>query len=141
MSGKRKIIAAFVLLAILLAFAYRHAPVRLLIVANKAIIVEVARTPQQQQKGLQNRKSLGKDRGMLFIFKEESDHAFWMKDTYIPLDILCINENKIICDIQEMTPDQTDVKYHSAKCMKYALEVNAGWCKKNNIKIGDKVYF
>lgn len=140
MSVKRKSIFGFLLTGICI-FAYIIAPVRVIFVRNIPIIVEIARTPEQQEKGLQKRKFLGQNRGMLFIFKEASDHTFWMKDTYIPLDIAFIDKNKVIVNIQGMVALDSENKHHAYQQIKYALELNAGWCKKNNIKPGDRVYF
>ncbi|MFH1094408.1 MAG: DUF192 domain-containing protein [Candidatus Omnitrophota bacterium] len=114
---------------------------RILSVNSRLIFVEVAKTQAQRQKGLQNRSHLKKNWGMLFIFKEEDFHAFWMKDTYIPLDIAFIDRNNTIVDIQQMIPLDIQIRYDSAKKIKYALEVNAGWMEKNDIQVNEKVFF
>ena len=78
---------------------------------------------------------------MLFVFKEEDWHSFWMKNTYIPLDIAFMDKNKVIVDIQHMIPLDTHICYKPAKEAKYALEVNAGWLEENNIHVNDKLIF
>ncbi|MDP3003960.1 MAG: DUF192 domain-containing protein, partial [Candidatus Azambacteria bacterium] len=55
------------------------------------IRVEFARTPEESQKGLMNRPSLPKDSGMLFVFPDETNRSFWMKNTLIPLDVIFIS--------------------------------------------------
>lgn len=108
---------------------------------GKILLVELARTPRQQQKGLQGRTSLGENRGMLFIFNTEDEHYFWMKETYLPLDIAFIDKNKAIVDIQEMAPLDVQTHHRAKKKAKYALEVNAGWFKKNKVTVGSRIYF
>ncbi|MCP4650536.1 MAG: DUF192 domain-containing protein [PVC group bacterium] len=116
-------------------------PIQPIIAKNKIIFVEIVTTPQQRAKGLKGRARLGEDRGMLFIFEKEKHVSFWMKDTIIPLSIAFLNEDKVIVDIQQMEPLQTDIRYKAAKKSKYALEMNVGWFDENNIQIGDKIVF
>ena len=115
--------------------------IRIMVINSRLIFVEVAKTQAQRQKGLQNRTSLKKNQGMLFIFPEEGFHSFWMKDTYIPLDIVFIDSDKVIVDIQQMIPLDTRIRYKPTKPDKYVLEVNAGWMKENNIKVNEKAFF
>ncbi|MCX8122921.1 MAG: DUF192 domain-containing protein [Spirochaetes bacterium] len=103
--------------------------------------VELARTAFEHAKGLMNRSQLCNSCGMLFIFDDEEYRTFWMKDTKIPLSIAFIDSVGIINDIQDMKPFQTFPTYSSKYPAKYALEVNQGWFKKNNIKTGSKVIF
>ncbi|MFH2137772.1 MAG: DUF192 domain-containing protein [Candidatus Omnitrophota bacterium] len=138
---KIKKILFFWLALLLLIIGAALLPVRPVIVKNKIILVEIARTPQQSARGLQGRKSLGKDSGMLFIFQQERYVKFWMKDTSIPLSIAFIDRKKTIVDIQQMEPLQTAVQYPSAEKSKYALEMNSGWFKNNNIAAGDRMFF
>ena len=114
---------------------------RILIVNSKIIFVEVANTQAQRQQGLQNRSFLKKDSGMLFVFKDEGFHSFWMKNTYVPLDIAFIDRTHRIVDIQQMIPLNIRLRYKPAYAAKYALEVNAGWMQENNVQVNDKVLF
>jgi len=146
MSSAKRITSILVLAFILSSAFYLALPRRLLFVEGKTLFVELARTPHQQQKGLQHRKTLGENRGMLFIFPVAEEHNFWMKETYIPLDIAFIDKNKVIIDIQKMQPLDIRTQHHAhannvyAKT-KYALEVNAGWFEENKIRVGSRVYF
>ena len=99
--------------------------------------VEIAEKDEDRQKGLMFRKSLPENNGMLFIFPKEIPLVFWMKNTYIPLDIAYIGKNYIIHSIQYKKPLDISVTYPSGKPAKYALEMNAAWFKKNTIKPGD----
>src|SRR2546426_5963284 len=53
--------------------------------------VEIADTPAKRELGLQYRRELAADQGMIFLFPKESDQTFWMKNTPIPLDMIFIN--------------------------------------------------
>ena len=117
------------------------APLRPVLIGSSFVIVETARTPHARAKGLQGRAHLDADRGMLFYFEETDRHAFWTKNTFIPLDIAFIDEKKVIIDIQEMIPLDTSVRYIPREPARYALEVNAGWFAKHRIRPGKKAYF
>ena len=84
------------------------------------------------------RESLGKDSGMLFVFNEDGEKSFHMKNTTIPLDIAFINEEGIIESIKQLEPLNTK-RISSDFNILYALEVNQGWFEENGVKVGDKV--
>ena len=64
--------------------------------------VELAISPEERSRGLMFRESLDQDKGMLFIFEKEEKHAFWMKNTLIPLDIIWIDHNKEVIFIKNL---------------------------------------
>jgi uncharacterized membrane protein (UPF0127 family) len=103
--------------------------------------VEVVTEPADQARGLMYRRSLGKDSGMLFIFRQEGLQSFWMKNTLIPLDMIFVSRDLAIVDITTMQPCITDPcpSYTSRQPAKYVLEINAGYCRSHNIIIGDKI--
>lgn len=103
--------------------------------------VEVVSKPVAMQMGLMYRKHLAKDRGMLFIFQQEESQSFWMKNTFIPLDMIFISAGFRIVDITTMQPCTTDPcpDYTSRQPAQYCLEVNAGYCRSHNIAVGDKI--
>jgi uncharacterized membrane protein (UPF0127 family) len=102
--------------------------------------VEVADDLAEQAKGLMDRTTLGKNRGMLFVYPEERRLSFWMKNTLIPLSIAFIDSEKRIIDIQDMKPlDDEPPSYVSAEPAQYALEVNQGFFEKRSVKVGDHV--
>jgi len=84
------------------------------------------------------REKLDENRGMLFIFENEKLLLFWMRNTKVPLSIAFINSKEIIVDIQDMEP-MTETEHRSRFPAIYALEVNQGWFKKHNVRIGDTV--
>jgi len=100
----------------------------------------VARTPEERVVGLMARKHLWKEEGMLFIFKEEGYHSFWMKDTLIPLSIAFIDREGRIVKITDMKP-LTLTSHPPPKPILYALEMNKGWFSRNGIRVGDIVRF
>jgi len=107
---------------------------------NKEIRVEVAKTLEERAQGLMNRKQLGKDEGMLFIFEKEDYHGFWMKNTHIPLSIAFIDKEGRIVRITDMKP-LTLESHDPPQPILYALEMQKGWFSANGIKAGDRMRF
>ena len=103
--------------------------------------VEIADTNRERTLGLMFRRTLKQNSGMLFQFPYKKIMNFWMKDTYIPLSIAYISQNGIINEIYYMKPLDVSATYPSRKPAKYALEVNRGWFKKNNITPGSRIIF
>jgi uncharacterized membrane protein (UPF0127 family) len=109
-------------------------------IAGESFHVEVARTQQQQSKGLMSRKTLGEREGMLFAYSEDRRLGFWMKDTSIPLSIAFVNRQGEIIQIEKMKPfDPTTVR--SKISVRYALEVLEGTFERLGVKEGDRVEF
>jgi len=105
------------------------------------IDVEVADKEEERMQGLMYRYSLAGNQGMFFIFPEEEYRSFWMKNTYIPLDIIYISSDKKIVSIQKYTQPRSTYSLPSEKPAKYVLEVNAGFADKHNINPGDSIVF
>lgn len=103
--------------------------------------VEIARKKIDREKGLMFRKNLSLDKGMLFIFPNESKVSMWMKNTLISLDIIFISKNYKIVDIINNAKAMSKEILTSKVKSKYVLEINAGLVKKLNIKIGNNIYF
>jgi len=114
-------------------------------IKNIKISVELAETEEQLEYGLMFRDHLAKNQGMLFIFDQERQLSFWMKNTIIDLSIAYFDKNKKIVDIQEMKATSSlDIQipsYPSKSPALYALEMNARWFEKNHIKVGDVFEF
>ena len=108
---------------------------------NITFNVEVAKTIEERRIGLMYRKKLLNNEGMLFIFPREKIIQLWMKNTYIPLDVIFISENKVIVDIKKNMEKLSETIVKSKVKSKYALEFNAGLINKLDIEIGDKVLF
>ena len=106
------------------------------------IKVETADSEIERVKGLMFRENLPEEQGMLFIFKNQETRSFWMKNTFIPLDMIFVDADKTIVDILENAePCKTEEcpLYTSNAPAMYVIEVNAGFVKKNGIEVGDKV--
>ncbi|MFJ5761949.1 DUF192 domain-containing protein [Neobacillus sp. NPDC093182] len=103
------------------------------------LTVQVADTPQKRDKGLMFVENLPENEGMLFVFSGETYGGFWMKNTLIPLSIAFLDSDGKILKILDMLPCKEDIcpTYDPELSYHYALEVNLGWFKKNQIKEGD----
>jgi uncharacterized membrane protein (UPF0127 family) len=119
------------------------APQAIMTITNSAgerleVPVEIAATDAERERGLMGRTALAQDAGMLFVFDQEQQLSFWMKDTLIPLSIAYIDTGGRIVDIQDMQPlDETP--HPSTEPARYALEVNQGFFAARGIQIGDRV--
>jgi uncharacterized membrane protein (UPF0127 family) len=107
----------------------------------KTIDIEVADNEAKRIQGLMWRRSLSDGTGMLFIFEDERPISFWMKNTYISLDIIYINKAMDIVSIQDNTTPFSEMPIPSGKPAQYVVEVMAGFCNNYNIETGDKVKF
>lgn len=103
--------------------------------------VEIARTPEQHQRGLMFRKHLPARKGMLFLYDHDDRHSFWMKNTYIPLDMIFISAEKKVVGIVEHAEPMTETHRQVDTPSRYIVEVNAGFARTNNIKAGVRVLF
>lgn len=117
---------------------------KVLKIKDVEINVEIAKTTEERAKGLGDRDGLDQNSGMLFVFENESTPTFWMKDTKFALDIIWINDNKIIGIDKNIQPENVtdDIKltrYPSPSKVNSVLEVNSGFSDKNNLKVGDSV--
>ena len=107
---------------------------------NKIYKIEVAANDKYKSLGLMFRKKLNKDSGMIFIYPKKQILYFYMKNTFVPLDIAFIDDQYKIIDIQSMQPlDETTIA-SKGEAM-FALEVNRGFFERINLKVGDKVDF
>lgn len=101
--------------------------------------VEMAVTEFEQAKGLMFRKSLPKGHGMLFIHKDEDIRHYWMKNTYIPLDMIFIDSTFTVVDIFKNAIPLDETTISSKAKARYVLEVTSGEADHCKIKIGTKV--
>ena len=100
--------------------------------------VEVARTDEEQDRGLMFRTSLPADGGMIFPFQKPRIGSFWMKNTLIPLTAAFVADDGAIVNLADMKP--LDESSHcSAKPVRYVLEMNQGWFEQRHLKVGAKL--
>jgi uncharacterized protein len=112
--------------------------------SNKVISkldIEVAQTPEETQQGLMYRRSMLDTCGMIFIFNEEEEQSFWMKNTYIPLDIIYVSAKKGIVSIAADCRPLSEESIPSKGKARYVVEVNGGYAAKQGLKPGDKIDF
>jgi uncharacterized protein len=111
---------------------------------NVAFNAQVADSNEKREHGLMFIKNMPANDGMIFVFEEERMQGFWMKNTLIPLSIGFFNDQGVLVDVQEMKPaaslmDKNPPTYQSSAPASLALEMNAGWFKKNHLSIGAKI--
>ena len=104
------------------------------------IKLEIARTEQQKMQGLMHRKTLAPNTGMIFLYNKPTIAGIWMKNTYIPLDIIFIDCHNKIVDVVTRQPHTTNVSYAPTKICKI-IEVNAGLNEKIGLQRNNKVRF
>jgi uncharacterized protein len=109
--------------------------------ARHRVAVELARTDAERARGLMERAKLGPEDGMLFLFTESDDHGFWMKNTFIPLDMIFIGEDgRVVGIVESAAPGTTTLRGVGAPS-RYVLEVNGGWSRAKGVRAGDRVRF
>lgn len=139
-------VAVLIVAALVLAFAVERQQARAAEISEACDLsfsgniqlrgVPVARTTEQQAKGLSKRDDAG--RGMLFVFEQPGKLAFWMRDTRIPLSIAYLSEDGAIFMIEDMRPLSED--YHlSMQPAKYALELAQGQFVTHGLVIGSRL--
>jgi uncharacterized membrane protein (UPF0127 family) len=110
-------------------------------IGTQAVNIELAENDQQWYQGLSNRDSLGADSGMYFIFPDKNKLDFVMRNMRFPLDIIFINDDKILNIAENLAPEGSETKniYSSNGEANRVLEVNAGFCQMHGIKGGDSI--
>jgi uncharacterized protein len=101
--------------------------------------VEVADTNETRAQGLMFRTEMAADAGMLFDFKTEQPVYFWMKNTYLPLDMIFIRANGSVARIEANTVPLSERSVPSGSPVRYVLEINAGRAAQIGLKPGDVV--
>ncbi len=113
------------------------------IVQEETFNVQIIDKAEDLKKGLSGKGSMPANQGMLFVFPNKGDYPFWMKGMEFPLDIIYINDNKIVTIFEEVPaplyPNENLPVYRSKVPANKVLEINAGSVKKFNIKVGDEV--
>tara|TARA_B100000029_G_C16917132_1_gene719952 strand:+ start:95 stop:562 length:468 start_codon:yes stop_codon:yes gene_type:complete len=111
---------------------------------GEEIPVEVADTHKKRSLGLGKRNSLKKGWGMLFVFEKRKPHRFWMKDMQFPLDIIWLDNHRIVHIINNAKPsdsmDEPEV-LTSPVPVNFVLEISAGRAAKLRLKKGQRMKF
>lgn len=116
-----------------------------ILLENRRFNVEVARTPEAQQRGLQFRTSLPAAGGMMFPYDDAVPRAFWMKDCRIPLDILFYRAGKLVDYVDNAPPCRLPAHecpvYTSAEPSDLVVELKAGTRRRYGFKRQSRVSF
>ena len=110
-------------------------------VKDVCVQVEVVDSDAARQQGLMFRENLPGGQGMLFVFEDEGRYGFWMKNMKFPIDIIWVDKEETIVDTKpdlSPCPESCEIFSPRDKAL-YALEVHAGFARRNKIEIGDKV--
>ena len=102
-------------------------------------LVEVAKTEEEKKIGLMFRKTLAKNAGMLFLYKREALRLMWMKNTFIPLDILFIDKDGVIQRVVKRTIPHSLATISSRQSVLAVLELRGGITSSLEIKKGDRI--
>jgi uncharacterized membrane protein (UPF0127 family) len=100
---------------------------------------ELAEDEQTRAMGLMFRDSLAEDHGMLFVFDRPEQASFWMKNTKIPLSIAFLEEDRLVNEEKPLQPYDETLVHSRSNQVRYAIEVNAGWFDRHQIRAGAKV--
>lgn len=104
---------------------------------NNNFFAQIAVSPEELSQGLMFRNNLDKNHGMLFAFEHPQRVSFWMKNVPIPLDIGYFDSNGRLTEIYSLFPNDASLVLSKSDNIQYALEMNKGWFRGNNIKTGD----
>jgi len=105
-------------------------------VGGQPLRVQLALTPSEMQRGLMERRDLGADEGMLFVYVRPDQMSFWMRNTPLPLDIGFFDAEGVLREIYPLHPfDERPVRSRSLR-LQFALEVNRGWFKAQGLAPG-----
>ena len=130
------------LLALAFCAVVRAAAAAQITLVNQAkrtvqVKVELARTPGEWEKGLMFREHMPEKSGMLFVFLDDQIRTFWMKNTKIPLDMVFLDRDLRVVGIVTRAEPETLTPRYVKVPSRYVLEVNAGFCEKYGISVGD----
>ena len=101
----------------------------------------VAHSIKEKARGLMYVRNMPEQSGMLFVYTESDQRSMWMKNTYIPLDIIFIKNSETISSIARDTEPLSLKNIRSIEPVNYVLEINAGMTKKMGIVPNDKVFW
>ncbi len=108
-----------------------------LVSGQTQVVVEVAATETERNRGLMYRKTLADGKGMLFVFDTDQRVSFWMKNTSLPLSLAYMAADGTILQILDLAPFSEEPR-PSERSIRYALEVPQGWFAKVGLKPGDR---
>lgn len=136
----------FILLSLAVVFAYfivkyqnQKTKSSQITINNKTINVEIADSDAKLEKGLSFHKPLSDDEGMFFVFENPGSYGFWMKDMTFDLDFIWIYNGHVVDLTENVSHNNQERIYQPKLPVTEVLEINAGFVKRNGIKVGDLV--
>lgn len=108
---------------------------------TQTLDIEIADSPYEWETGLMYRESMEDNQGMLFIYPNAAQRSFYMKNTYIPLDLIFMDNDTIIVSIKENAVPRDETSIPSNAPARFILEINAGKVSEWDIEVGDKMRF
>jgi uncharacterized membrane protein (UPF0127 family) len=106
---------------------------------NPKVEVEIVSSDAELQRGLMYRMSMPEAHGMLFRLGERRDHAFWMHNTCMSLDMLFVDDDGLVVGIVEGATPLNDASRSVGCPSSWVLETNAGWCRRHGVRAGQKM--
>jgi hypothetical protein len=109
--------------------------------ARHKLSVEIAESPAEKAKGLMFRRTLGEMEGMLFLYAEPQEVSMWMRNTYVPLDMVFVAADGTVTRIAERTTPFSEEQIASDGAVLAVLEIRAGLAEKLGLKPGDRLLY
>ena len=134
-----------VLLSLLLAAAPGVPDGGIVTAKGQSFLAEVARSPQEQAKGLMYRQALARDRCMIFLYDEDGSHRIWMKNCLIALDVVWIKADGTVVETRENAPPCSPLMgddcptYGGTVPARHFVEFAAGTLRRIGLKVGDRL--
>lgn len=100
---------------------------------------QIAKTEQERSVGMMYRRQMDPDQAMLFVFEGMEPRVFWMKNTYISLDMIFVGQDGIVKNVIHSVPPLTETPRRSGVPCKFVLEIPAGQAQKHGIVVGSKM--
>jgi len=108
-------------------------------VGNAAFKARIAYTDLEKARGLMFVKELPENEGMIFIYDAPMRASFWMKNTFIPLDLAFFDKDGVLTEIKNLYPHNLDSVKSARSDIAYCIEMNSGWFKKNAVENAAKL--
>ena len=108
-------------------------------VGERTVQVQIAALPDEMQKGLMFRKTMGEDEGMLFVFTVPQAQGFWMRNTTLPLDIGYFDATGELKEFYPMYPLDEKTVLSRSRSIQFCLEMNQGWYGRSGVKAGARL--
>lgn len=112
---------------------------REIVIRDEKMTLYIADTDTERQQGLSGSTRLQDDEGMLFVFPEKDLHSFWMKDMKYPLDMIFLNDNRIVDTFNNLSPETYPKLFAPKEPANYVIEFNDSAIERLGLKTGDTI--